>query len=435
MKQTVTVENAGSCRRLLKVEVDAAVVSLQLTSVTKEYQKIARIPGFRPGHAPVAMIEKRFAKEIQDDVNRKTIPESYRQAVADNKLRVVMTPEIDKVEFNKGQPLRYEAKLEVAPDFTLPQYKGIEVKKKSAEVTDEDLNKTFDTLREQRAEFVDVAGRTLQMGDFGVVKYSGVVEGKPIKEVAPNAGFPEEDKDFWLIMSHEAFAPGFCEQLVGANIGDRKQVLVDFPNDFPTAELRGKKATFFVELKGIKEKKLPGFDDAFAKNFKVDTLDEFKKRVSEDMARQKQGESSADMRNQIMEHLLRSTQFELPPNLVAEETRSVVYDMVRENMMRGVTKESIDSKKDEIFGFANKSAADRVRALFILSRIAEEEKISVEKKEVQTRIEEMAARYQMPVSKLREKLAEKGGEAEIEEQILRSKTLDFLEANAKVQPV
>jgi trigger factor len=308
------------------------------------------------------------------------------------------------------------------------------VKKKSAEVTDEDISKTMDLLREQRAEFVDVTGRALQMGDFGVVKYSGVVDGKPVKEIAPNAGFPEEDKDFWLIMNHEAFAPGFCEQLVGANIGDRKQVLLDFPNDFLTAELRGRKATFFVEVKGIKEKKLPALDDAFAKNFQVDTLEEFKKRIGEDIARKKQGEVSGDVRNQLMEYLLRSTQFELPPNLVAEETRGVVYDMVRENMMRGVTKEAIDSKKDEIFGFANKSAADRVRASFILSRIAEEEKITVDKKEVETRIDEMAARYQMPVSKLREKLAEKGGEAEIEEQILRSKTLDFLEANAKVQP-
>src|SRR5439155_20141444 len=132
MKQSVTVEDAGSCRKLLKVAVDAQEVATQRQTVAKEFQKVARIPGFRPGHAPIAMIEKRFAREIQEDVQRRTIPESYRQAVSENKLHVVTTPEIDKVEFADGKPLLYEAKLEVAPDFTLPQYKGIAVKKKSA---------------------------------------------------------------------------------------------------------------------------------------------------------------------------------------------------------------------------------------------------------------------------------------------------------------
>src|SRR5512134_416427 len=136
MKQTVTIENAGSCRKLMRVEVDAAAVSDQYKAVTAEFQKMARIPGFRPGHAPRSLIEKRFAKEIQDEVQRKTLPESYRQAIDENKLRVVTLPEISKVEFAANKPLVYEAKLEVAPEFSLPQYKGISAKKKAVEVTD-----------------------------------------------------------------------------------------------------------------------------------------------------------------------------------------------------------------------------------------------------------------------------------------------------------
>jgi len=435
LRQTVAVEDAGSCRKLLKVEVEAAEVTDSVEKTIKEFQKLARIPGFRPGHAPRAMIEKRFAKEIEGEVQRQTIPVSYRQAINAHKLHVVTMPQIDKVEFARGQPLKYEAKLEVAPDFPLPQYKGIPVKKKTAEVTEEDVDKVLDTLREQRAEFADVAGRPAAMGDFAVIRYSAVVEGKPIHEVAPKAGLPEADKDFWLMMNEQAMAPGFCQQVVGANVGDRKQVLVDYPGDFFAPELQGRKATFFVELKGIKEKKLPALDDAFAESIKLKDLASLKAKVREDLTKQKQADAGNDVRNQIMENLMRSTQFELPPGMLAHETREVVYDVVRENMMRGITKEAIDAKKDEIFGFASKSAADHVRASFILSRIAQEEQIKVEKKEVDDRVAQMAQRYQIPLQKLRERLDERGGIFEIEEQILRSKTLDFLEANARVEPV
>jgi trigger factor len=273
------------------------------------------------------------------------------------------------------------------------------------------------------------------MGDFAVIRYSAVCDGKSIHEIAPNAGLPAPDKDFWLIMNEQAMAPGFCAQLTGANIGDRKQVLVDYPADFAVKELAGVKATFFVELKGIKEKKLPALDDALAQKLKEKSAESLKAKVREDIAKQKQADVSGEVRNQIMEHLLRSTKFDLPPQLLALETRDVVYDVVRENMMRGVTKESIDRKKDEIFGFAQRSAADRVRGAFILSRIAQEEKIEVTEQEIEARIEEMSKRFQIPVAKLRDRLDEKGGKAELEEQILRGKTLDFLEANAKVEAV
>src|ERR1051325_1727424 len=279
MKQNVIIQDDGACRKVMKVEVDADEVGKQFQSVLAKCQKLARIPGFRPGHAPKPILEKRFAKEIQEDVQRKTIPDSYKQAVADNKLRPVMLPEIEKVEFTKGQPLRYEAKLEVAPEFALPEYKGIAVKRKSAVVSEEDVEKTLETLREQRAEFIDVTGRTLLMGDFAVIRYSAVSEGKPIQELAPNAGLPEADKDFWLMMAAESMAPGFCDQLVGAGIGDRKQVLVDYPNDFRVTELAGKKATFFVEIKGIKERKLPALDDAFAATFKAKDREGFKDQI------------------------------------------------------------------------------------------------------------------------------------------------------------
>jgi trigger factor len=434
IQQTVAVEDAGTCSKLLKVEVDAAATAEAFEKCLNQMQKLAHIPGFRPGRVPRAMIEKRFAKDIAAEVQRQTIPRSFRQAVTDHKLRVVIMPEVENVEYTKGQPLRYQAKLEVAPEFVLPTYKGIPVKQPSSEVTDEDFDRTLDALRDQRAQFSDVTGRALQMGDMGVIRYSAVVEGHPIQEVAPRAGLPEAEKDFWLLLDERAMAPGFCQQLVGASPGDRRQVLVDYPADFFVPELAGKKATFFVEVRGIKQKVLPPLDDALAQSFKETSLDSLKTKLRADIATQKKAHAAASVHNQIAEHLLRSTQFELPPQLLAHETREVVYDVVREQMGRGATQETIESNQDKILGLASRSAADRMRVKFILARIAEEEKIKVEKKEVDQQVEQMAKRYQIALTKLRAQLEERGGLLEIEEQLVRGKTLEFLAANAKVQP-
>ena len=430
---SVIIENIAPCRKKLRIEVAAPRIAGVRAEILQEFRKAAAIPGFRPGKAPEPMVEKRYASEIDQEVRQRIIPDAYREAVKEQQLRVVGQPNIESVDSQPGKPLVFTAAVDTAPEFKLPEYKGIAVKKTETPVTEADVDKAIETVREQQSDFVDVTGRALGTGDYAVVNYTGVAEGKPISELAPETKTLGEHKDFWLLISSESFLPGFCDQLVGAQVGEKKQVLVNFPADFAVKPLASKKATYFVDVTGIKEKKLPEINDEFAKKVGVDSVAQLKVEVRKGLVAEHESEVQAALRKQVVDHLLGQTEFELPAALVAEETRSIVYDLVRENSQRGVSKDVLESKKDEIFGYASQGAKERVRTSFILDAIAQAEKIIVTEAEMEQRLAAMATRYRVPVDKLKAQLDERGGLGEVEEQILVAKTLDFLLANAKVE--
>ncbi len=431
----VTIENTAPCRKKLRVEVAAERVAGTRAEILQEFRKAASIPGFRPGKAPEPMVEKRYGGEIDEELRKRLIPESYREALHEQKLKVVGMPQVEDVQYQPGRPLVYTAEVDTAPEFSLPDYKAIPVKKKTVAVKEEDVDKSVDALRDQQGDFVDVAGRTLKTDDFAVINYTGVADGKPISELASEARGLGEQKDFWLLISSESFLPGFCEQLIGANAGEKRQVLVDFPKDFPQKPLAGKKATYFVDVVAIKEKKLPELNDEFAKKLGYESLAKLKESVRKDLDAEIEKQQESDARRQVIEHLLSRVEFELPDSLVQQETRSIIYDVVRENSLRGATKEQLEERKNEIFGFAAKSAKDRLKTSFILDAIAAAEKIKVEPSEVEERVQQLAERARTTPARLRARLAEKGGLDEIEEQLVVGKTLDFLVDNAKVEVV
>jgi trigger factor len=244
-----------------------------------------------------------------------------------------------------------------------------------------------------------------------------------------------ENKDFWLLISSDSFLSGFCDQLIGANAGEKRQVLIDFPKDFPQQPLAGKKATYFVDVVAVKEKKLPELGEEFAKKLGLESLAKLKENVRKGLEAEVEEQQESDLRRQVIDHLLAKVEFELPESLVQQETRSIIYDVVRENSLRGATKEQLEERKNEIYGFAAKSAKDRLRTSFILDAIAAAEKIKVEEAEVEERIRQLAQRSRTTPARLKAQLAEKGSLGEIEEQILVGKTLDFLVDNAKVEVV
>lgn len=430
----VVIENTAPCRKTLRVEVPAERVAGVRAEVLREFKKVANIPGFRPGKAPEPMVEKRYAAEIDDELRKRLIPESYREALAEHKLRIVGYPQLSDVEYAPGKPLTFKAVVDTAPEFDLPEYKGIELTKQEVVVTDDEVKETVDALREQQADFAAVEGRGLQTCDFAVLNYSGVVDGKPIAELDVENKTLGENKNFWLLIETDSFLPGFSEQLLGAQAGEKRQVLVDFPAEFPQKALAGKKGTYFVDVTAIKEKKLPELNDEFAKKAGADTLEKLNEEVRKNMTAEREAAAKGELRKQVVDQLLGKIEFEVPESLLAQETRSIVYDLVRENTLRGATKEQLEQKKDEIFGFAARSARERLRASFVLDAIARAEKLKVEESEMEARIHDLAQRYRMTPEKLKAQLAERDAFGEIEEQILVGKTLDFLVANASVKP-
>ena len=430
----VSVENLAPCKKLVRVELDAAAVDEAFAAMAKDFRKQANLPGFRPGKAPEHLVLKKYEKDIQDEVKRKLIGDSYRKAIDEKKLDVLGYPDIEEIQFGRGQALQFAATIETAPEFQLPEYKGLPIKREDRSVTDADVERAINLLRDQRVNFNTVA-RVAQSGDIAVVNYSGTCEGKPIIEIAPTAKGLTEQKSFWVEMKSDSFIPGFADQLLGAKAGDKRAVSVDFPADFVSKELSGRKGIYEVEVVEVKEKVLPALDDAFAKSFGAESLEKLREGVRRDLENELKFKQSKDTRTQMLRALMGRVNFDLPETAVAQETRNVVYDLVRENTKRGVSRETIEKEKDHIYAAATGSAKDRVKLSFLVQRIAEKEDIKVAQEEILRRVQTLAAMYQIPPEKFLKDLQKRNGLIEIYDQLAHEKVMELLENNAKIETV
>jgi len=412
--------------------VEAQEVDKTFEAVTREFQREVELPGFRPGKAPRELILKRFGKDIEEEVRAKLINESYRKAVEEQKLDVIGRPDIEEIQFGRGQSLQFAATIETAPEFELPEYKGLPVRVEARSVTEADVERALDLLRDQQARFQTV-DRPAQMGDFVVVNYTGTSEGKPLTDVAPTAKGLTEQKGFWIELRSGAFIPGFAEQLLGARAGERRTVNVTFPADFVARELAGRPGVYEVEIVEVKEKVLPPLDDAFAKSFGAENLEALRAGVRRDLENELKFKQSKEIRSQILRLLLSRANFDLPESVLAAETRQVVYEIVRENAQRGVSRELIEKEKDAIYAAAAGNARDRVKLSFIIQRIAEKEDIKVSEMEILRRVHTLAALYQIPVQQLLKDLQKRNALIEIYDEIAREKVLEFLENNARIE--
>ncbi len=427
----ITIENLAPCKKLVRVELDAAAVDAAFDAITKDYQKQAALPGFRPGKAPRDMVVKKYSTEIKEEAKRKLIGDNYRAAIADKKLNVVGYPDIEEIQFDKGQQLIFAATVETAPDFELPDYKGLPAKLETKSVTDADVEKAIEMLRGQHASFNTVA-RPLANGDIAVVNYTGTCEGKALTELAPTAKGLTEQKGFWVETEGNAFIPGFAAQLIGANAGDKRTVNVDFPADFVTAALQGKKGVYEVELVEVKEKVLPAVNEELAKKFGAESLEKLKEGVRTDLENELKYSKSKAVRQQVVQALLEKLNFDLPETAVANETRNVVYDLVRQNTQRGVGRDLIETQKDQIYAAAAGNAKERVRLAFIVQRIAELEKIQVSQEDVLRRAQQLAMMYQTSLDAFIKDLQKRDGIGELYQQVQHEKVLELLEKNATI---
>ncbi len=415
----------------MRVELDATAVDAAFDAVTKDFQKQAVLPGFRPGKAPRALVEKKHDADIKDEVKRKLIGDSYRKAIDEQKISVVGYPDIEEVQFVRGQALQFTATVETAPEFQLPEYRGLPATVETKSVTDADVERALDLLRGQHANYNTVA-RPLANGDIAVVNYSGTCEGKVITELAPTAKGLTEQKNFWVETTEGSFIPGFAAQLIGAQAGDKRTVNVDFPADFVTPQLQGKKGVYEVELVEVKEKSLPVLDEELAKKFGAENLEKLKAGVRTDLENELKYSQSKAIRAQVVRALLGRVNFDLPESAVAAETRNVVYDLVRQNTQRGVARELIETQKDEIYSAAASNAKERVKLAFLVGRIAEQEKIEATQEDVLKRAQQLAMMYQMPFDQFIKDLQKRNGVNELYEQVLHEKVLEMLEKNAAI---
>jgi len=431
----VEVEKQPGSVSTLQIEVPSEEVSKEWDAIANSFARFAKIPGYRPGKAPRAVIEKRFRKEIQDELTKKLVSKSYHEAIEQEQLRVASLANIEDVQLGEDKSMRFRATVVTAPEFELPEYKSIPVQLPETNVSESEVDVAIERLRDQTADFVDVPERGLEMGDFAVIDFEGSSDGKPISEIAPQASKNlHGGKKFWLHLAPDNFLPKFCEQMVGQKPGDTRMVTVDFAVDFPLKELAGKRANYNVTVSEIKQKVLPVLDDVFAaKLIPGKTLAELRQVIEHDLVHEKKHERERAKEGQVVKYLHERIQFELPPALLKSETRRILADLVQRNRERGVPDEMLKDKEKELIETAAGLAAHRLKTNFILHRIAERESVQVSRDDINARLREEAARYNVPMDKMRKELQEHDGLDTFAEQILLGKTLDFLKANVSVE--
>ena len=430
----VTITDLSPCKKQLRIEIDAETVNAKFDAVAKDFRRHANLPGFRPGKAPLANVMRSYGDKIGEEAKRTLMSDSYSKALKENDLRPVIMPEVEDLQFGHGKPFQYLATLEVTPAFELPEYNGIEVEKERRTVSDADVAKALDTLREQRVSYADV-DRSAGADDFIVVNFTGTIDDKPITDLVKVARGLTEQKNFWLHTKQNPLIPGIVEALNGSGKDDKKTVTVTIPDDFIYEELIGKEAKYEIEIVQVKEKFLPELDDAFAKGFGAESMEKLREGVENDLKNELEYSLKKSIRNQCVDKLLSAVNCDLPETIVNEATRAAVHNIVQQNHQRGVGKDIIEENKDRIYANAKADAEVRVRANYILSRIAEKEGIKVTDQELSRQIAAIAAQQKVKPQKLAQQLKDNGTLYQVQEEIMNGKVIDLLEEKAKVTEI
>lgn len=431
----VVVESQPNCLVTLQVELPAEQVSKEWTSVARQFQRNARIPGYRPGKAPQSVVDSRYAKDIKEELTNKLLRESLNEAIREKNLRVLSVSEVENIEIGDDKTMRYRATVVTAPDFELPDYAQLTVDLAKEPVTDEHVQRWVDQMREPHATYTPVEDRPVAMGDYAVTSYAGSLEGKPLGESLPEAPAQIQGRrNAWILMSDESLLPGFAKAIEGMKLNEERTFSLDLPADFPIAALAGKKLDYTVTLHGINTKSLPEFNDEIAAKIEPGTTaEELRGKIRERLESMSESQFQNAKRQAAVKQLLEKVTCELPANVVEREMSGILREIVHENQVRGISEDEIRKHQDELVGAAQQSAKDRVRANFLLLRIAEKEKLEVTEQDVTHRILEMAARYEIPVNKLVKDLQRREGFGPLREQILTGKALDLLAGNVTVR--
>ena len=383
-------------------------------AVTKVQQR-AKLPGFRPGKAPVSIIRQQFAGEIRKQVLESLIPKYLHNRFEAEDLKVVGQPDITDVHLEAGEPLRFTADFEVVPQVELLDYKGLTVKYHDPEVTDEDVDKRIEELRHSKAEFVNEDPRPLADGDFAVLSLESLsaVEGPPVK-----------NEEMTLEVGGGDTLEDFSEHLRGMNPGEEKEFDVSYPEDYGQPKLAGKTVRFRAQVKGVRRKELPEINDEFAQDLgDYRTVDELREAVRKSLFGQRQFEAQQEAKNQLVDKLVDMHDFPVPETFVDQQIRNRTGRALAE---RGVDPKSLKLDWKKLKENQQDKALHEVKASMLLSRIAEREAIAPTRDEVDKEVERIARQQREPFAAVRLRFEKDGTLGRIASHIQTEKTLSFL---------
>jgi len=418
----INIEDQKDAQKLIKVEVEAQRVDAALEDIYNGIQKTANIPGYRPGKAPRDMVKTHYNKAANEEVLNRLIWDCYREAITEKNINPVGYPVIVDVDFNEGKPLNFSVKVETRPAFKLKVYKGIKVKEKLYEASDEDVDNALKQMQESMAEYKNIKARPIAKGDYIVCDYECFSEGKQVDK---------KDK-LWLYISDKLQPKELLALLLGAELGTTKETEVSYPKDYEYKELAGQSRLYKVTPKEIKEKILPEINDELAKSTgHFNDMSELKADLKKNILSQKKLESARDVENQIYKILLESHAFDVPASLVENQALRLVQETKQRLAQQGYKKEDLDTQDDKLKESVKGRALDNVRLFFIMQSIAQQEKIEVVESDIDKRVAEIASHTKEDQVKVRQRLKENNLLDSLKEQALHDKVSEFLIVQAK----
>lgn len=411
------------CQHALEISVPVQEVESETARVTADVQKRAKLQGFRPGKAPASMIRKYYAGDIRKKVLEALVPKYLNKQFKDENLNVVGTPDITEVHLNEGEPLRFKAKFEVVPEIELKDYKDIEVPYHDPEISDEDVSRRVEEIREQKADYANVDPRPVEIGDHAVVALESLsgVEGDPVKT-----------DEIVLEIGGGDTLPAFTENLLGVTPGDEREFEVPYPEDYGAARLAGRTVKFHATLKGIRKKELPELNDEFAQDLgDFRTVDELRESVRKSIFAQRQIEAQQAAKNELVEKLVDSHEFPVPEAFVDQQIRNRVEQSLRAMAAEGVDPSHIKLDWAKVKETQRDKALREVKASMLLSRISERESIHATRDEVDKEVERVARQQREPVAAVHMRFEKDGTLGRIASHIQTEKTLTYLFEHAR----
>ncbi len=420
--------DADTCKRELVIEIPAEVVRRETETVTGQYRRVARIPGFRPGKAPVALVRRHFRENIRDEILQSLVPKYFEDTVKGQKISVIGRPRFADLKFEDDQPLTFKASFEVLPEFELGNYKGLEIAETPAAVTEEDLDQAVKGLQEQAAIFEPVEDRGAEDGDEVLVHYQALSgadgEGVP----------PKETQEATIRLGDSGTVPAFSENLRGTKAGDKREFDVHYPADYPHPTLTGKTVRYAVEVLSVKKKVVPPADDELAKSVsEFQTLDELRAKLREDLTQRKKRQAEAESKRKLLEQLIDAHPFPVPVVLVEAELDKKMEKVLNQLFVQGVDPRALNVDWGKIREDARAEAEREARASLILEKIAEAEKISVSEEELDDWIRRLASETHEAPAAMKTRLTQEGRLDTLKSTRRAQKALDFIYQNAKIQ--
>lgn len=434
----IRLEKKEDCLAALSVEIPAETVTDERQKLLKAFAKQARIPGFRPGKAPKAVIEKQFGGDIAQELETRLIQNSIQQAFKENQdLNVITVKTPQNATHQSDGSFTFTTDLITAPEFNLPEYKGLSIEIPKAGVSDEIIHENLEQLQQRFADYADIKDRASEKGDLAIIDYTATIDGKPLDEVGGEQAKPlASNEGYWIRLEEEAFFPGFTDALIGCQIGDEKDITVTLPEDFPIDTIREKEAVFATKITGLKTETLPELDDEFANKIEEGkTLDEIKKLIADDLGMRQKQQIEEIKVNAVLDKLVNAVDFAVPEDLLKSETQSQADRMVQQSLQAGMPDEEIAKQKEGLFGEASERAKNSLKSNFLLGKVAEAEKMTVENSEVLQRVTVMAKQAKKPVKNYLKELQKNGQLENIRQNMLFSKAIDLLVDNANVTEV